>query len=202
MREKKVPKKEQKYLKSTNKKTKNKNKENVQFFLKITEKMYLREKNTGTKDKKKKKKNPANNSALILLLILSQQLILPNGWKDWDIPITIIKSPPTEVPVRKGNTVTTGWKIQQIIQWENFYSINQNKMIIQQLQSMSKDKKWNFGEQMKIQKWNKLRKAENGNGTKAWSIHHWNMGSKQFQNKIDIIQELVDREQPDLLYIS
>ena len=39
---------------------------------------------------------------------------------------------------------------------------------------------------------NKRMKMKNGNGKKTITIAHWNIGSKQWQRKVDTIQDLVD----------
>ena len=50
--------------------------------------------------------------------------------------------------------------------------------------------------------WNSLMKQTNGNGKKAITIAHWNLGPAQWRNKINSIQAAVDMHSPDLLYIS
>ena len=42
----------------------------------------------------------------------------------------------------------------------------------------------------------------NGNGRKSIIITHWNIGSKKWCNKVDLIQSHVDLEKPDLTFIS
>ena len=50
--------------------------------------------------------------------------------------------------------------------------------------------------------WNKLMKKKNGNGRKAVTVAHWNLGSTQWKRKFNLIQAEVDLHKPDLLYIS
>ena len=51
---------------------------------------------------------------------------------------------------------------------------------------------------------NKLQHATNGNvqGRNVLTLSHWNLGSRQFQNKVEEIEILTGELQPDLLYIS
>ena len=139
---------------------------------------------------------------LLIILIWNQQVLLPKGWIFHEIKHGNRKSATSDIPSRNILSVTLNLDVQQIIHWEDCQNKITNRLITEQLLTKHRNRKWNKGEQIIIKKWNKLRKAEHGNGTKAWSIIHWNMGSKLFQNKLDMIQELVDREKPEMLYIS
>ena len=45
-------------------------------------------------------------------------------------------------------------------------------------------------------------KIANGNGRKAVTVAHWNLGSTQWKRKVNTIQAEVDLHKPDLIYIS
>ena len=49
---------------------------------------------------------------------------------------------------------------------------------------------------------NKSIKQINGNGRNSLLISHWNLGSKKWSNKRNLIQALVDQNSPDILFIS
>ena len=49
---------------------------------------------------------------------------------------------------------------------------------------------------------NKFVKQVNGNGKNSLLISHWNLGSKKWTNKRNLIQAQVDTDKPDLIFIS
>ena len=49
---------------------------------------------------------------------------------------------------------------------------------------------------------NKTIKQLNGNGKNSLLISHWNLGSKKWCNKRNLIQAQVDQESPDIMFIS
>ena len=81
----------------------------------------------------------------------------------------------------------------------NMCKLFKSKLFIPKFHFLIKPK---YLHQLSHKKHNKNIKIKNGNGKNTTTISHWNLGSKRWQNKIALIQAMVDSSRPDLIFIS
>ena len=127
-------------------------------------------------------------SALVIPFILCESLSVP-------VTVSRVSSPPPGHSMADLRSQPSGHSLVMVIR---SWSCGHESKVIPHTSNISVSVLHSISNKER----NSLIKQTNGNGKNTLSISHWNLGSKLWKNKRNLIQALVDQANPDILFIS